>query len=240
MTAATFDHAAKAVAALDFSSEVEVVSQLLAESAKIAEAIERANARLGEIGYALNSRPESEAGREVADALLDGAEPAQAAALATASREALLIERANLSAGMADLKRREQAISREVGELQNAARARLAEPLQPLIDAVMADAMAAADNIARAFAVLQALSIATKTGAGEAAKLSQAVARLRNSELIGPSPRLDVPEGVAEILAPVAKLGEALPVNTPAWVATPDDLAQITLAATMEARRAVG
>jgi hypothetical protein len=240
MTAATFDHAAKAIAALNFSNEVEVVSQLLGESAKITEAIERANARLGEIGYALNSRPQGEAGREVADALLDGAEPAQAAALATASREALLIERANLSAGMADLKRREQAISREVGELQNAARARLAEPLQPLIDAVMADAKTAADNIGRAFAVLQALSISTRTGTSEAAKLSQAVARLRNAELIGPSPRLDVPDGVAEILAPVAKLGEALPVNVPAWVATPDDLAQITLAATVEARRAVG
>lgn len=238
---AVFDNAAKAIAALDFTAEQQAVSQLMAESAKIADAIERANTRLGEIGFILNSRsPESEAGREVADALLAGTEPGQAAALATASREALLIERANLSAGLSDLRKREAAIGLEVKAVQDSARARLAEPLEPVIAELMAEAKAAADAMANAYAALEGLSISTRHGAGEAAKLGQAVARLRDRGLIEAKQRLPVPEGVAEILAPVAKVGEALPVNVPAWVSSPDDLAAMTLVAGMEARRAVG
>jgi hypothetical protein len=238
---ATFDNAAKALAALDFSKEQGTVSQLLAESAKIAEAIERANVRLGEIGFILNSRsPESEAGREVADSLLAGTEPGQAAALATASREALLIERGNLSAGLSDLRRRENAIGLEVKAVQDSARARLAEPLEPVIAELMVQATAAADTLANAYAALEGLSIATRHGSGEAAKLGQAVARLRDRGLIEAKQRLPVPDGVAELLAPLAKVGEALPVNVPAWVSSPDDLAAMTLVAGMEARRAVG
>lgn len=240
MTAATFDHAAAAIAKLDLSSEVKAVSQLLAESAKIAEAIERANTRLGEIGYILNTRSDSEAGWEVANALLDGAAPAEAAALATASREALLIERANLSAGMSDLRRRDNAIAVEMRELQDKARARLAEPLQPLIAAVMADAQAAAENIANAYAILEGLSIATRHATGEAGKLGKAVARMWGLDLIEYRPRLEVPEGVSELLAPVEKIGEALPVHVPSWVGMPDDIRNVSMIATQEARRAVG
>jgi hypothetical protein len=151
-----------------------------------------------------------------------------------------LIERANLSAGLSDLRKREAAIGLEVKAVQDSARARLAEPLEPVIAELMAEAKAAADAMANAYAALEGLSISTRHGAGEAAKLGQAVARLRDRGLIEAKQRLPVPECVAEILAPVAKVGEALPVNVPAWVSSPDDLAAMTLVAGMEARRAVG
>lgn len=238
---AIFDNAAKAIAALDFSAEAQAASQLSAESAKISDAMQRAATRLGEIGFLINSHvPDREAGRDIADAMLDGEGAAEAARNHALNRDALAQERADLSAGLGELRRRENAIGQELQQLQNKARARLAEPLAPVVAEVVKEAKAAAETLTSAFAMLQGISLATRSGSGEANTIGQAVARLWSLELIQYRPRLDVPEGVAELLAPLSQIGEALPVTAPAWVGMPDDLRAMNVIATTEARRAVG
>lgn len=238
---AIFDNAAKAIAALDFTAEVEAVSQLSAEAAKISDAMQRAMNRLGEIGFLINSHvPEREAGREIADAMLDGEGATEAAKKHAVNRDALSQERADLSAGLGELRRRENAIGQELRELQDKARDRLSDPLLPVVAEVLKEAKEAAETLTRAFAMLQGLAIATRVGTGEAGTLGQAVARLWGLEIVKYRPRLDVPEGVAELLAPLSQIGEALPVTAPAWVAMPDDMRAMNVIASTEARRAVG
>lgn len=211
-----FEDAARRVDALDLSPENDRVTDLKQQIANIEEALRQANARREEILVAL--RPFRDGGsstrsfqameenrRFIADALLSGQSPSEAAG-GTVDAVALERERESLGEGIFELNTRLRSLQQELSQTRYAAGKRALEELRPLCEALKAEAREAANVIVRNFASLSALGRATKSNAPGLRRVGEAAAGVRGADnLVSPSDMLDVPE---EIVALVTLLND--------------------------------
>lgn len=84
--------------------------------------------------------------------------------------------------------------------------------LQPVVDSLIADAKAAADQIAHAFASIAAISGATRYFHHETRQFGDALARLMSADLVARRDVLPIPDDVVDMLAPLASKGAAAAV----------------------------
>lgn len=239
-----YDRAAKDLAALTFDHENQALAEMAAEGDRISAAIGKAETRLREIAGQLSAilqdrMADKRAAVAVADALLGEADAGQAAATMVKERD-LRDEQNALRAGIAELNQRSRENSEAMARLKNAAMGKVMPALRPVIDYLLAEARAAADTIARTYATVAGIQAGARTFQAEAEMLGAALAKLMRSDLIPRRDMLEVPDTVAEMLAPLSGKGLASAGNVPSRVGVPEDNATASIVAAMAARQAVG
>lgn len=241
---AMYDRAAKDLAALSFDHENQALADMAAEGERISAAITKAETRLGEIQVQLSAilqdrMADKRVAVAVADALLGDADAGQAAATMVKERD-LRDEQNALRAGIAELNQRNRENSEAMARLKGTAMGKVVPALRPVIDDLVAEARAAADTIARIYATLAGIQAGARAFQAETEMLGAALAKLMRSELIPRRDMLEVPDSVAEMLAPLSSKGMAAAGNVPTIVGVPEDIATTSLVAAMAARQAVG
>lgn len=132
-----------AIEQMDFSSEDAEVARLEKEIAEIETARENALARRQEIVEALRVKPEVTA-HAIADQLLAGGVRLGAVAPAPSDLEH---ERDALADGLRELAARARSKNIEIREVQRKAQAAFGRTVAPLVDAIVADAHQAAEQL---------------------------------------------------------------------------------------------
>lgn len=206
---AALDQTAALIGALDLSAENERVAALRTEVAEIEAAAERADSRLRAIGTALASRSGPD-GAAVADALLSGADAADAAE-AGPGDDALRAERETLRAGMGELSRRAELARREIGEIEQAATTKAAECVAPLAEALREEMRQAGNRIVEGFAAITAVQEATR-GHGLARLAAESAVRglMGQDKLLDYRRSATVPADIGAVLRPLVDKGPAL------------------------------
>jgi hypothetical protein len=211
---------ADAFDALDLSSDNERISELQREAAKVEEAIARAQVRRDEISALLHPRTpalnELDSPTSLADALL--ADEPVAALAAQPKEEDLRADFARIGAGLVELRRREDALAREVRDLQQQAKYKVLEAARPLIDALVAEACEAGERIIDVLAALRTIGTATNShihAIQEAEAVVDAlIVRDGHGGLLSGYSRETAPRTeVVELLGRLKDKGPALPVN---------------------------
>lgn len=241
---AIFDRASKDLAALDFTAENEVLSVKQAEGERLSAAMLKAEARIREVQAQLSAllqdklAPQREAAA-VADALLGGADASRATATIVRERD-LREEQAALRAGLRELQDRSRDNSEAMAKLKGEALVKVVPVLQPVVKSLIADAQAAADQIATAFASIAAISGATRHFSHETRQFGEALAKLMASELIARRDIIETPDAIAEMFEPLASKGPCASYRVPTYSGVPDDHSAIGFMAGIMARQAVG
>jgi hypothetical protein len=203
---------AAAFAAIDFSDQNARIAAIEEERAKIATAVEAAEARCTEIARLVYETKKDRADA-IADALLVEGK-ASAALTAAPSREALDDERASLRAGITKLHHRAQDLHDEIKAIQSGSFHALAPTAERLVDAYLTIAQQGAEMIVEAYAALDALNFATHAGMTEVNRLKGAVAGFTGQGgLLSWRRTFDVPKQVDEVLRALEGKGPALPVR---------------------------
>lgn len=241
---AIYDRTAKALASLDFSDENQALAERAAEGKRLSAAMRKAEARIAEVTGKLSEilqdrLAEKRAAVAVADALLGDADASQATATVARERD-LREELQALRAGLRELEERARVCGEDMARLKGAAMSKVVPALRPVIDDLLAEARAAADTIARAYASAAGIQTGAPAFQAETDMLGAALAKLMRSELVPRRDVLEVPDSVAEMLAPLSEKGLAAAGNVPARVGVPEDIATTSLVAAMAARQAVG
>lgn len=234
---AMYDRAAKDLAALDFTAENETIARHAAEGERLTAAILKAENRISELQSQLTAiiqdrMAEKKAAVAVADALLGEADASEAAATVVKERD-LREEIASLRAGIRELQDRSRENSDAMGKVKSDALRKVLPALQPVVDSLIADAKAAADQIAHAFASIATISGATRYFHHETRQFGDALARLMSADLIERRDVLDTPDAIAEMLAPLANKGAAAAIHVPTFAGVPDDTSAMHLMAGM-------
>jgi len=190
---------AKALAALDFTTENERIAELQARESEFRDAKERAEARCSEIARFLHegARPN---GRAVADALL-AAGSASAAATAGPSQDTMEAERVSLRAGIRDLQHRAEDTRTEIDVIQEQAMGRVRAVIEPLVAEIVDEARAIVAQLPPLYASLVAISDASKSGSFATNKLRAAIVGAQGVEALLDYRRTqDVPEELSAAL----------------------------------------
>ena len=241
---AIFDRAAKDLAALDFTAENEVLAVKAAEGERLSAAMLKAEARIREVQAQLSAllqdklAPQREA-VAVADALLGAGDASQATATLVRERD-LREEQAALRAGLRELQDRSRDNGEQMARIKSEAAVKVVPVLQPVVDTLIADARAAADQIATAFASIAAISGATRYFSHETRQFGEALAKLMASELITRRDIIETPDDITEMFAPLASKGPCASYRVPTFSGVPDDHIAIGVMAGLMARKAVG
>jgi hypothetical protein len=206
------------IEALDLSDDNARVMAIDHQLAQIEQARNVAIARREEVLILLRPFREHEgsiplpegAGGSVANALLAGVGPSEAAELLV-DRAQLEHEREALNEGITELNRRDNALQGERRLLPPTVGRRIMAELQPLCDVIEAEAREAAQVIERSFAALSAISRAARTNPTAMHATADAVAGMRGGAglLSAAGDVLDVPAGINEVLALLADKGPA-------------------------------
>lgn len=237
---ATYDSAAKDLAALSFDHENQALADMAAEGERLSAAIGKAETRLGEIQGQLSAilqdrMADKRAAVAVADALLGEADAAQAAGTMVKERD-LRDEQNALRAGIRELQDRSRENSDAMARLKGAALGKVVPALRPVVDDLLAEARAAADTIGRVYATVAGITAGARAFTAETEMLGQALAKLMRSELIPRRDSLPVPDSVAELLAPLSSKGVAAAGNVPTFIGVPEDIGTTSLIAAMASR----
>ncbi|KMS53601.1 hypothetical protein V474_22740 [Novosphingobium barchaimii LL02] len=230
--------------ALDFSAENERIAGIDQQLGQIEEAIQGARARReevlqlvrelnGESNPARRSTLDIDDGNAVADALLAGVAPADAAA-SKFDRGALEHERDALSEGLSALATRRTALQRQRQDTQRAAARRALEELRPLCQAYLDKAKEGATLIMESFAALSAIGRATNSnppGLNETAHAATGVSTSGSLLALGNS--MPVPDEVVALAAILAGKGAAYMGGLPKSVQLRDHYEPATLAVAM-------
>lgn len=217
----TLAKVANEIAQLDFSAENMRIAEIEADIGKMQSAVDVANERREEIGGILrpmlDPRGGSQAyeghdGAAVADALLAEAQPSDAAAMSKSQTE-LEREREALRLAVADLAARIRAAHAEIAEIQSRSRGLVQKAVQPVIDAVFADAQLAARQIVEGFGALQAISAAAKMSGPHFIAMQNALRDgiMGQYRLLPYEPSVNAPASIVNMLKDLADKGPALP-----------------------------
>lgn len=236
---AIYDRAAKALAALDFTEENETIAAHAAEGERLSAAMRKAEARIaevqGQISKILQDKlAEKQTAVAVADALLGEADARDATASLVRERD-LRDELNALRAGLRELQDRSRDHGDVMGQAKGEALKKVVPALQPVVDSLIADARAAAEQIGQAFASIAAISGATRYFSYETRQFGDALARLMSADLIARRDLIDTPESILEMFAPLAEKGPAASVHVPTYAGVPDDRSAIGLIAGISA-----
>lgn len=219
-----------AFAAVDVSAENARIVELEAERERIAEAGAKAEVRASAISAELAAYIAKDRGEEIADALLTDVSPSEASA-AGPNRETLIEERGRLNSGIVNLRKRDDDVYREILRVQRDSTDRLAPIAKPLIDALFAEATRGAERIADAFAGLDAILGAARTGSSERDRAGRAVARLVGSEGLLTRRPIPVDGAIVATLRALQGKGAALNIGVRETALPPEDLATSALIA---------
>jgi hypothetical protein len=234
--------------ALDFSAENARVQATADALAQIDQALATAQARHQEVLTLLRPLNRSEAsafgfpigaGDSVANALLSGVNPTDAAA-AVDDKAKLEHERDALKEGMSALVRRQQSLADSRRMLPGEIGRRILEELQPVCDALEAEAREAAKVIERAFAGLSAIGMATRANPRALQMTATALAALRggaNHGLLSGGDTAGVPPEIVDLLAILMTKGPAYKGGAPTTVQVRDPYAAGSLAMAMRGDR---
>lgn len=241
---AIYDRAAKALAALDFTAENEALAMKQAEGERLSAAMLKAETRIAEVQAQLSALLQDRLAEKreavaVADALLGAGDASQATATLVRERD-LREEQAALRAGLRELQDRSRDNSEKMARIKSEASAKVVPALQPVVQTLIADARAAADQIAQAFASIAAISGTTRHFSHETRQFGDALAKLMSADLIARRDVIDTPDDIAEMLEPLASKGPVASYRVPTFAGVPDDRSAIGLIAGMMARQAVG
>lgn len=241
---AIYDRAAKELAALDFTAENEVLAVKQAEGERLSAAMLKAEARIRDVQAQLSELLQDKLASQreavaVAEALLGTGDASEATATIVRERD-LREELTALRAGLRELQDRSRDNSEAMARIKAEAAVKIVPALQPVVDTLITDARAAADQIATAFASIAAISGATRYFSHEARQTGEVLAKLMASELIARRDIIETPDDITEMFAPLAGKGLCASYRVPTFAGVPDDRSNIGLIAGMMARQAVG
>ncbi|MCB5426315.1 hypothetical protein H0274_13690 [Altererythrobacter sp. CC-YST694] len=199
-------------AALDFSEENARIAEVTAEIDRTEAAITTAEQRCTEISRELVDYRGPNASA-VAEAMLSGVAPAQAAAAAP-NRAELEAERGALRSGIRELRQRVEDLQAEVAGIQRAAFLRVRPAVQEVVKTLTDEARAAAQKIIDAAVALDAIAYATKQGDHEAGAVRRAAAGVIGQDRLIPGRRdYPVPPEIVSLLQNLAGKRPALPAR---------------------------
>lgn len=205
------DQAATALASLDLAEEVAAVTALAILSDEIEAAQDTAARRIREIADTLANRG-SGAGA-VADALVAGQEPSEAAA-AGPGADVLREEKDALKAGITELEARRERARREADARRDAAYRKVADAAKPLADAIEAELCDAAERVVAAYGAAAALGDVTRDYARLRFAAQTAAKAVTGPDTALPGrERAETPDAILAALAPLARHGAALKVR---------------------------
>lgn len=202
--------ASQALAELDFTAQNAEIAEIQQSIRNNEEAIATAQARQAEIRSILSERTGPD-GSAVADALL-AVGSASIAAQATVADEDLKAESAALSAAIRELNERTRSATAAIKYVQELAFFDATTAAAPILQAEIARAKTAATALVSAYAGIEAIRNATRSGADTSDVLRKALPAVAGySRIIPWSQSEPVPEHIREALAPLADKGPALP-----------------------------
>jgi hypothetical protein len=222
---------AKELAELDFSPENARIAEIEADIGRMQAAVDVANERREEIGGILRPLLDPRGGSPayeghdavaVANALLADVEPSEAAAFSK-SQEELEREREALRLAVVDLAARIRGGYTEITEIQSRSRGRVQHAVQPVIDAIFADAQSATRQIVESFAALQAITTAAKMAGPHFIAMQNALSDGGGGlyRLLAHAPYVDVPTSIVNMLNGLSDKGPALPAVLLSSFSTP-------------------
>jgi hypothetical protein len=198
------------LAALDLSEYNNRIATIEAERARIADAIDRADAHRQEMTHELQAPLETATRGMVADALLANASPSEAAQKAT-DHARIYKERQDLTQGVLELRRRHDALGQDIAAVQREAGTAAGIELMPLIDEIMAEARDAGERILAAYASIAAINAITRSAADITDTFGQAVVALAEKGFpVATRAAVTVPGEIAEALRPLKDKGPAI------------------------------
>ena len=154
------------IEALDLSEENERIADLEAELERIAQAQERALARIAEINALKREARQRDNGTDVATMLLQDVSPTDAAA-ASRSADSLREEADGLSAGIRELGARAAGCRDEINRARFSAEHKVRQAVTALRDNIVGEARRASEAIVQAFAAIKTLEAATGLSGAE-------------------------------------------------------------------------
>jgi hypothetical protein len=212
--------AKRRIARLDFSAENARVADINQQLADIEAALQRARDRHEEIlqllrpfngAHHLAASPvvNDHDGRPIGDALLAGEDTSEAAEQRP-NRDKLERERVALREGMADLAGRTRVLDVERQKVKAAAARRAYDQVQPLCEALEAEAREGARAVVRNFAALSALGRATQAHPPGLNAAATAMAGVRGpGMLVSAVEAIEAPAEVMEIIELIADKGHS-------------------------------
>lgn len=221
------DKLAAAIASIDTKEAVQALDLACAEAEAIAKAADRTRNRIQEIDLALNAHKRDVGA--VADALLDGAEPAMAAAIGP-SRESLAEERDTLRQALTQLRTREIAAGEAIETARRQVTVPVAAATAPVMEDLITLAREQARELADTLAAIIALASTTRVGSNHATDAQVALHHLMVEDLlIRYSSTVPVPADFVKALQPIKKV-PGIAATVPDRVSPRDDSA-LTFAA---------
>lgn len=204
-TGSTYQRAADAVAALDFSAENAEIDAIRAEQTKLESARSDANARLRELERRMQSAGEFD-GSAIADALLAG-QMTDAGGVTALQDEAKA-----LTAGVRVLDQRIRSVAEKIEGIQKQCSFAAFEALTPLAAELTAEAREAGEAIIRAHAGLKAILAMTQRTPPGFHATKDALAPLVTGDGLAPqrTPQIPVPDEVAAVLELLLGKGDAV------------------------------
>lgn len=239
---AIYDRAAKALAALDFTEENELIAAHAAEGERLSAAMRKAETRINEVQAQISKilqdkLAERETAVAVADALLGEADAREATASLVRERD-LRDELNALRAGLRELQDRSRDQGDVMAHAKGEAMRKVVPALEPVVQSLIADARAAAQQIGQAFASIAAIAGATRYFHYEARQFGDALARLMSADLVARKDLIDTPDSILEMFAPLADKGPAAAVRVPTYAGVPDDRSNLSILGGMMGRMA--
>lgn len=209
-----------ALEALDFTEENVRLTQIEAELEGYTKAQDQIRTRIDEINRALQDmrRLKDIDATTAADKLLAGGD-VEEIARAASTEQSLMDERETLNATFKNLKHRYEDLYPETHKIRGRARQRAMETAQPLIDAILADARAAAEQLALAHASMSAITGTTRCNLNAATDLQQAFNTLIPLfRATGDLPEMTIPDEVRDTLMPLEAKGRGIAVSVPSYL----------------------
>jgi len=203
---------AEAIEALDFSeenAELEVISQEIeAVRGSAVKAETEASKLAQEIHEFSGPAPEL-----VADALLAGVAPSEAARLGP-SKEELVSQKQALQSSASNLRERERALRQRKRALEDSAKTKVAHAVQPFVADIERVINEAAEEIVSAFASLRILSETTGSFALQNLAVREAREGIMGPDRILPfRNKIAIPPGLSSALSQLEDKGVAFPAK---------------------------
>lgn len=149
----------------------------------------------------------------VADALLDGVEPMEAASNGP-SVDMLRARKEAMAASAKELQRRAESIGREIVEVRDRALAKIAQASQPFAAALVASSQDAANQIIANAAAMRCLNDICRGYTAQDTALRAAFNGISGvDKLVADAREIEVPSGLLDALAPLEELSEALQIR---------------------------
>ena len=199
---------AQSIEDIDVSVENARIETLQSDMATIEAAIEAADQQSFDIERQLTAAG-ANAGRAMADALLAHRRPADAGP----SEHELRAERDKLEAGIAELRRRRGEVASAIERTRGEAMARVRAATSSVMPAFLADAEAAVETIAGAYASIAAFQEALGLSDTEKRLLRKALSALiGHDKLLANRLTAEVPQSVSDLFTALEGKGAALPL----------------------------